>query len=73
TINTIDNNNKTILNTDFLNKLLNNESYKPNIESVKTNFEYNDESNAKSSSWNSDKDILLIEPLQLHTRIIFFL
>ncbi|CAG8824800.1 14715_t:CDS:1, partial [Cetraspora pellucida] len=43
TINTINDNNETILNTDFLNKLLNNKSYKLNIETVKTNFEYNDE------------------------------
>ncbi|CAG8762247.1 14204_t:CDS:2, partial [Cetraspora pellucida] len=48
TINTIDNNSETILNTDFLNKLLNNESYKPDIKIVKFDFECNDESIAKS-------------------------
>ncbi|CAG8635912.1 3918_t:CDS:1, partial [Cetraspora pellucida] len=73
TINTIDNNDKTILNTDFFNKLLNNESYEPDIETVKTNFECNDESTAESGNWSSDEDISLIEPLQLHTEMIFSL
>ncbi|CAG8547713.1 11326_t:CDS:2, partial [Cetraspora pellucida] len=47
TINTIDNNSETILNTDFLNKLLNNESYEPDIETVEFDFECNNESIAE--------------------------
>ncbi|CAG8765247.1 3980_t:CDS:1, partial [Cetraspora pellucida] len=47
-INTIDDNDETIFNTDFLNELLNNESYKPDIETMEFDFECNDESTAKS-------------------------
>ncbi|CAG8710281.1 2312_t:CDS:1, partial [Cetraspora pellucida] len=70
-INIINDNNKTILNTDFLNELLNNESYEPDIETVKSDFEYNDESTVESGSWDLDEDILLIVPPQLHTRMTF--
>ncbi|CAG8753044.1 13392_t:CDS:1, partial [Cetraspora pellucida] len=71
TINTIDNNSETILNTDFLNELLNNESYEPDIKTVEFDIECNDESTAESGGWNSDEDISLIEPSQLHTEMTF--
>ncbi|CAG8710067.1 14189_t:CDS:1, partial [Cetraspora pellucida] len=50
TINIIDDNDETIPNTDFLNKLLNNKFYEPNIETMQSDFKYNDESIAESGS-----------------------
>ncbi|CAG8737746.1 1437_t:CDS:1, partial [Cetraspora pellucida] len=55
----------------FLNKLLNNESYEPDIETMKSDFECNNESIAESGGWNLDEDISLIEPSQLHTGMTF--